>query len=336
MNSEPHLHDKMTLSSTSSDTGDIVLHIGAPANSVAMSSVDRFRRWRFKHRQAFEGWLILTPILLYFSFFFLFPLVSSLYLSFTRWSGLSGYPTWVGLANFRRYLTDPSYLQVIFNTTLFAVVILVLQTGLAFFVALMLNAKIRGRGIFRAAWYVPTLTSAAIMAQVASVFIAPSGGVVNAILQSLGQPPIIFYVQVEWMRVIIILFSVWRGVGGPIVLYLAALQGIHPELYEAAQVDGATSPQLMRYITLPLLTPMTIFVLVTGIIGTAQIFEAVMFLSKGGPGNQTNVLMLQIYQDAFSNSNIGMAGAGAIVLGVILLAFSILNIRFLSRGGVGN
>ncbi len=331
MSSKHHQQDPIAPARAVKDT-EVLLR----ADNVASSLGGRFRRWRFRHRQAFEGWLILTPILLYFSFFFLFPLVSSLYLSFTRWSGLSGSPTWVGLANFRRYLTDPSYVQVIFNTTLFAVVILVLQTSIAFFVALMLNAKIRGRGIFRAAWYVPTLTSAAIMAQVASVFIAPSGGVVNAILQSLGQPPIIFYVQVEWMRVIIILFSVWRGVGGPIVLYLAALQGIHPELYEAAQVDGATPRQLMRYITLPLLTPMTIFVLVTGIIGTAQIFEAVMFLSKGGPGNQTNVLMLQIYQDAFSNANIGMAGAGAIVLGVILLAFSILNVRFLSRGGVAN
>jgi ABC-type sugar transport system permease subunit len=224
--------------------------------------------------------------------------------------------------------------QVILNTVLFAVSILVLQTGLAFFVALLLNAKIKGRGLFRAAWYVPTLTSAAIMAQVASVFIAPSGGVINSMLQSLGQPPIIFYVQVEWMRIIIILFSVWRGVGGPVILYLAALQGIHPELYEAAQVDGAKQRDLLRYITFPLLTPMTIFVLVTGIIGTAQIFEAVMFLSKGGPGNQTNVLMLQIYQDAFANSNIGIASAGAIVLGLLLLVSSLVNIRVLNRGQI--
>lgn len=280
--------------------------------------------------------MILAPILLYFSFFFLFPLVSSLYLSFTRWSGLSGSPVWVGLSNYTRYIADPTYLQTIFNTVLFAVSILVIQTTLAFFVALLLNTKIKGRGIFRAAWYVPTLTSAAVMSQVAAVFISPSGGVVNSVLQSLNLPPIIFYVQVDWMRVIIIFFSVWRGVGGPVILYLAALQGIHPELYEAAQVDGARGRDLLRYITFPLLTPMTIFVLVTGIIGTAQIFEAVMFLSKGGPGNQTNVLMLQIYQDAFSNSNIGMASTGAIVLGVLLLVSSIINIRVMNRGQIAN
>lgn len=306
------------------------------AAAFPLSRQERFRRWRFKHRHAVEGWAILIPILVYFSFFFLIPVVANLVMSFSKWSGLSGSPEWIGLANYRRYLTDPSYLQVIFNTILFAVAILLIQTTLAFFIALLLNSKVKGRGIFRSAWYIPTLTSAAIMAQVISVFIAPSGGVINSVLKSVGLPPIIFYVQVDAMRWIIILYSVWRGVGGPMILYLAALQGIHPELYEAAEVDGANKGQLMRFITFPLLIPMTIFVLITGIIGTAQIFEAVMFMSKGGPANQTNVLMLQIYQDAFSNQSLGMASTGAIVLGFILLIFSIFNIRFMSRGSVGS
>lgn len=297
---------------------------------------ERFKRWKFKNRQAVEGWAILIPILAYFSFFFLIPVVANLVMSFSKWSGLSGSPEWIGLTNYRRYLTDPTYLQVIFNTILFAVAILLIQTTLAFFIALLLNSKVKGRGFFRSAWYIPTLTSAAIMAQVMSVFIAPSGGVINSILKGLGMPPIIFYVQVDAMRWIIILYSVWRGVGAPMILYLAALQGIHPELYEAAEVDGANKSQLLRYITFPLLIPMTIFVLITGIIGTAQIFEAVMFMSKGGPGNQTNVLMLQIYQDAFSNQSLGMASTGAIMLGAILLIFSIFNIRIMSRGSVGS
>jgi len=311
-----------------------------PSASLAIETKlpwqERFKRWKFKNRQAVEGWAILIPILAYFSFFFLIPVVANLVMSFSKWSGLSGSPEWIGLTNYRRYLTDPTYLQVIFNTILFAVAILLLQTTLAFFIALLLNSKVKGRGFFRSAWYIPTLTSAAIMAQVMSVFIAPSGGVINSVLKGLGMPPIIFYVQVDAMRWIIILYSVWRGVGAPMILYLAALQGIHPELYEAAEVDGANKRQLLRYITFPLLIPMTIFVLITGIIGTAQIFEAVMFMSKGGPGNQTNVLMLQIYQDAFSNQSLGMASTGAIVLGAILLIFSIFNIRIMSRGSVGS
>jgi ABC-type sugar transport system permease subunit len=309
-----------------------------PASSAVeqLSRRERFSRWRYRNRHAVEGWLIMAPILAYFSVFFFFPVVSNFLLSFTKWSGLSGTPTWVGFSNFRRYLTDPTYLQVITNTVVFAVLILVIQTALALLIALLLNTKVRGRGLFRSAWYIPTLTSAAIMAQVTAVFIAPSGGVINSVLSQLNLPPVIFYVQVDWMRAIIIVYSVWRGVGGPMLLYLAALQGIHQELYEAAQVDGATSRQLLRFITLPLLVPMTIFVLITGVIGTAQIFEAVLFLSKGGPANQTNVLMLQIYQDAFSNQSLGMASAGAVVLGLILLVFSIINIRIMSRGSVGS
>jgi ABC-type sugar transport system permease subunit len=306
----------------------------APARRP-LSTGERFKRWRHHNRQAVEGWAILTPILIYFSVFTFIPVAASLLMSFAKWSGLSGAPVWVGFANYQRYLTDKSYLQVIVNTVGIALAILLVQTVLAFFVALLLNSKIKARGVFRAAWYIPTLTSAAIMAQVATIFIAPNGGVINEILLGMNKDPIFFYAQVDWMRVIIVVYSVWRGVGGPIIMYLAALQGIHPELYEAAQVDGATGPQLLRYITLPLITPMTIFVLVTGIIGTAQIFEAVMFLSKGGPRNQTNVLMLQIYQDAFQNQSLGMAGSGSIILGLILLVFSMFNIRIMSRGRVG-
>jgi ABC-type sugar transport system permease subunit len=305
-------------------------------SSVTISRRERLRRWQYRHRHAVEGWAILTPILLYYSIFFLFPVFASLALSFTRWSGLSGSPVWIGFGNYKQFITDPTYLTIITNTILFAVSILVIQTALAVVIALMLNSKIKGRGIFRAAWYVPTLTAAAVMSQVAFVFISPSDGVINMVLRQMGLPMIIFYTQVDWMRVIIIAFSVWRGVGGAIILYLAALQGIHPELYEAAQVDGASGRQLFRFITVPLLAPMTIFVLITGIIGTAQIFESVMFLSKGGPGNLTNVLMLQIYQDAFANQSLGMASAGAMFLGLLLLVFSMFQLRIFSRGRVMN
>ena len=305
-------------------------------SSETLSRKDRFKRWQFRHRHAVEGWGILTPILLYYGIFFLFPVFASLALSFTKWSGLSGSPQWVGFSNYQRFLSDATYRTIITNTILFAISILLIQTGLAILIALMLNTKIKGRGAFRAAWYVPTLTSAAVMSQVMFVFISPSDGVINMVLRQLHLPSIIFYTQVDWMRIIIIAYSVWRGVGGAIVLYLAALQGIHPELYEAASVDGANGRQLFRHITLPLLTPMTIFVLITGIIGTAQIFEAVMFLSKGGPANLTNVLMLQIYQDAFANQSLGMASAGAIFLGLMLLVFSMFQLRIFSRGSVMN
>jgi ABC-type sugar transport system permease subunit len=276
----------------------------------------------------------MTPMLIYFSIFFLIPFISSLALSFMKWAGMGPAPQWVGLKNYIRWLTDDYYLQVILNTIIFAASILVLQVGLAIVVALMLNTKVTGAGLYRTAWFLPGLTSAAVMTQVVSLFIAPGDGLVSLIMQQLGMEPVIFFMRPDLMRVVIIIYSVWRGVGGGVILYLAALQSIHPEYYEAAQVDGASRVQLFRHITLPLLTPMTIFVLITGLIGTAQIFEAVMFLSKGGPQNQTNVLMFSIYSEAWLDQNLGMASSGAMLLALMLLLSSIVNIRVMSRGRI--
>jgi len=231
------------------------------------------------------------------------------------------------------YLTQ-DYPLIVMNTALFAVLILVAETALALLIALLLNQQIVARGLFRALWYIPTLTSAAIMAQVSLAFFSPYDGMINAVLKSLGRPIVVWTTNAFWMRLFIVLYSIWRGVGGPVVLFLAALQGIHREIHEAAMVDGAKGREMLRYITLPLLRPMVIFVLITGMIGSFQIFEAVMLMSKGGPSNQTNVMLLQIYNDAFMNANMGVASAGAVIMAILLLWFSLTNMRILSRGQV--
>jgi len=304
-----------------------------PFSTGAITRSERFTRWRHRHRQAIEGWIILAPILLYYSLFFIFPVVANLYVSFTSWSGVYESPTWVGLTNYKIYLSDP-YPLILFNTLLFAVVILVVQTVFAFLIAVLLNEKIFGRGSFRAMYYLPTLTSAAITAQLLIAFISPYDGVFNAILKALGQPIVIWTISTFWMRTFIIAFSIWRGLGGPTVLFLAALQGIHRELYEAAKVDGASWWNQMRYITVPLMRPMIIFVVVTSMIASFQIFESVMLISKGGPSNTTNVMLLQIYNDAFVNTRLGLAAAGAVITAIVLLGFSITNMRLLNRGQV--
>jgi ABC-type sugar transport system permease subunit len=306
------------------------------ANSTTLTKRSvprRVRHTNTQKRHAIEAWLILTPILIYYSVFFLFPVVANFYVSFTRWNGIQGAPQWIGLKNYRQYLTG-SYPLIIFNTLLFSVTILVVQTALAFLIAVLLNQQVIGRGLYRALFYIPTLTAAAVTAQVAFVFISPFDGVLNAILKLMGRPIVIWTISALWMRVFIIVYSIWRGVGGPVVLFLAALQGIHREIYEAAMVDGATGWDLLRYITVPLLRPMIIFVLVTGMIGSFQIFESVMLISKGGPANKTNVMLLQIYNDAFVNTNMGLASAGSVIMAIILLWFSLTNMRIMSRGQV--
>jgi len=302
----------------------------------------RLSRWRRRRRQPIEAWLILAPILLYYSIFFLFPVIANTYVSFTTWSGIVGAPKWVGLANYRAYFQRP-YPLTLFNTFLFAVIILIFQTVIALFIAVILNEKVVGRGLYRALWYIPTLTSSAVTAQVMFAFISPYDGVLNAVLKALGRPITIWTLQGNWMRAFIIIYSVWRGVGGPVVLFLAALQGIHREVYEAAMVDGASWGETLRYITFPLLRPMLIFVLITGTIGGFQIFETVMLISAGGQANvassggpfgMTNVILLQIYKDAFVSYDLGRAAAGSMITALILLWFSTWNMRILSRGFV--
>ncbi|MCD6520817.1 MAG: sugar ABC transporter permease [Anaerolineae bacterium] len=265
--------------------------------------------------------------------FFLFPVFANFFVSFTRWTGVYDKPRWVGLANYKRYLSYP-YPLIILNTAIFAVIILIVQTVVAFFIAILLNQKVVGLGLYRSLFYIPTLTSSAIMAQVFFAFISPFDGVFNAILKALGRPIVIWTISPFWMRTFIILYSIWRGVGGPIVLFLAALQGIHREIYEAAMVDGAGRWSLLWHITIPLLRPMIIFVLITGMIGGFQIFESVLLISAGGPENKTNVMLLQIYNDAFVNQNLGLASAGSVIMAVILLWFSMMNMRIMSRGQV--
>ncbi|MCJ7736972.1 MAG: sugar ABC transporter permease, partial [Anaerolineae bacterium] len=260
--------------------------------------------------------------------------ISNLYISFTKWNGIRGAPVWIGLRNYLQYLKPP-YPLIISNTLLFAVFGLVFQTALAFMIAVLLNQKVGGRGVFRALFYIPTLTSSAVTAQVAFAFISPYDGVLNEILKLFDQSIVVWTIDPSWMRAFIILYSIWRGVGGPVVLFLAALQGIHREIYEAAMVDGASAKDMLLRITVPLLRPMIIFVLVTGMIGSFQIFEAVLLMSKGGPRNMTNVMLLQIYNDAFVNTNMGLASAGSMVMAILLLGFSVTNMRIMNRGRVG-
>ncbi len=295
-----------------------------------LSRGERWRRWQHKNRQSLLAWTILTPVLIYFLIFAFMPVIINTGLSFTKWNGIVGSPEWVGLDNYARYLKKP-YPGIIGNTVLFSVSILALQTSISFFVAILLNQRVRGLGIYRTLWYIPTLTASAIMAQIAIVFISPYGGVINNILESLGQQPVIWTIESFWMRTMIIIYAVWRGLGGPVVLFLAALQGIPRQLYEAAEVDGANRRQTLRYITLPSMKPMIVFVLVTGFIGNFQIFEAILLISKGGPSNSTTTLTLKIYNDAFVNLKLGLASSGAVFMLIILAVFSFTAIRLMNQ-----
>lgn len=301
------------------------------SGNIQVKQMSALQRFRYRNHDSLVAWIILAPILIYYTVFAAVPVVLNLLVSFAEWNGITPMK-WVGIANYLRYFKDPLYLNVFGNTALFTFFSLLIGIPLGLIVAVFLNQKVMAMGIYRSLWYVPTVTSAAIMSQFVSLFISPYGGVLNAILKTIGAPEVIWTINAPAMRTVIIVFSVWKGVGGTMILYLAALQAIPAELYEAAMVDGADALRRFWHLTIPMVRNMTGFVVVTGVIGGFQIFEPILLISKGGPFNQTNVIINQIYNDAFKNMDFGLATTSSTILALFLLGASIFMLRNMRKG----
>ena len=297
------------------------------------SVVYRFLRWRDRHRKTLTAYAILTPVMIYLVIFLWLPLVSLFGLSFTQWNIVQWPPKFVALQNYRRLVSDRFYIDTLVNTFKLGASVLFINVGLGFAVALLLNGPVRGRFIFRTLWYLPTVLSGAVMAQVMLVFLYPSEyGVVNLLLgKLLGIKPILWVLSPTWMPMWVVLFASWRSVGWVVVFFLAGLQAIDPTLYESARIDGANRPQLLWHITIPAMVPVLIFVTVTGLIGALQMWEAPLVLTKGGPQNSTMTLVYVMYDDAFNNLMVGMGTAQAATLLLILIFGIGLQLRFYRR-----
>lgn len=311
-------------------------HAKKPAAKITL--VTKRGRKSLQSHNTIEAWVILTPVLLYYGIFAIVPIFANIGVSFLQWNGITA-PDWVGTDNYVRLFTSPFYRQIYLNTAFFTIATMVIGIPLGLLAAILVNQKVGGIGVYRSLWYVPAVTSVAIMSQVMRLFISPHHGAFNMILQVLEQSPIIWTIDPEAMRAVIVGFSLWRGSGsiwlgipGVMVLYLAALQSIPRELYEAAMVDGANALARFRHITLPLLRHMTVFVIVTSIIGGFQMLEPVMLITDGGPFNQTNVIVNQILNDALLNMNFGMATSSATMLAILLMGASVVALRAMRQG----
>lgn len=289
---------------------------------------ERLARWRWRHRHAVVAYTILTPMLVYFVVFTWIPIVVVAIFSLTEWNVVQWPPTFVGLANYVQILTDPYYHNVMRVTLTLGLSTLVINMGLGLFIALLLNEQIRGRGVYRTIWYLPVVISGAVMAQTLAIFLYPgASGVFNSLIALVGLKPVIWTQSSFWMPIWVVLFSVWRGVGGVVIFFLAGLQSIDPVLYEAARVDGAGRWQGFRNITIPQLAPITLFVFVTQCVGALQVWEAPLVLTFGGPDNSTRTMVYSLYSDAFSNLTMGLACAQSVILLVVLMALSATNLR---------
>ncbi|MCL2058301.1 MAG: sugar ABC transporter permease [Oscillospiraceae bacterium] len=268
--------------------------------------------------------MILIPFFSYIALWNLIPLVYGLYLGFTEFNALGSSPTWVGLKNFETFFTVPEYRQLLFRQVWMGMLALACNTVISFILALALNVQSRVKGVFRTAIYVPNVAAVSATTAVFVALLNPLANQgLNKVLVSMGFPAITWNYSQGWMVFWIIAYFVWQRVGPAVIIWLGGLQGIDPSLYEAAKVDGATFWQQVFYITLPGLKFISMYILLTGIIGAMQMFDVIMFISKGNPFGRTDVLMYRIYRDGFVNFNLGMAGAESLVLGLVTVVFAL-------------
>lgn len=288
--------------------------------------------------QQWEAYLFLLPSLLGFLLFVALPVLASLWLSFVEWNLLTP-PEFVGLSNFRQLLTrDIVFGKVVWNTVYFMLTIVPLQLAFGLLIALALNQSIRGRLIYRVIYFMPVVTILVAGAIVFQFMLNRNFGVVSNLFWELGeltglpiQPPD-FLGSSRWTKPSVVMLTLWKNTGFTMVIYLAALQGVPQELYDAANADGATAWQRFRHVTLPLISPTTFFLFVIQMIGAFQLFtEAFVMTPGGGPAQSTLTVVYYIYQNAFEFQKMGKASAIAWFLFVFIFLFTLLQTRLQSR-----
>ncbi|MEU2680526.1 sugar ABC transporter permease [Streptomyces sp. NPDC007107] len=284
-------------------------------------------------RRRRAGMLMVAPALLHASLWIGLPVVVSVALAFTKYDVLTA-PEFVGLDNFRDMLDDAVFRKSIVNTLLYTFFTVPFGMALGLLVALALHTGLKARGIFRTAVFLPQVTATVAIALVWLWIYNPGNGLLNTMLAFLGVDGPAWLSSTTWALPSVILVGIWQGIGMKMLIYLAALQSLPRELYEAASVDGASRVRQFFSITLPLLMPATFFVLITSMISAFQSFDQIYILTDGGPANSTTMMTYEIYKSAFREFRVGYASAQSLVLFVLLMGFTLVNKRIMggSRG----
>lgn len=284
---------------------------------------------RSRH-EARLGWVFIGPALLHLFVFALIPILYAGYLSLFKVHLIRGDQRLVGIENYAYALTEPAFLNALWNSLKFALLSVPSGIAVALAVAVLVNQKLRGMAFFRTAYYLPAITSGVAIAMLWIYVYLPKTGLINTTLGFLGLPnETDFLNQIGWAMPALAFMSVWTGLGPKMVLFLAGLVGIPQSLYEAAELDGAGKWRTFRSVTLPMLVPTTFFVLVTSTIAALQVFTPVYMMTRGGPDGATDVVGFHIYSEAWVNFNTGLASAKSFVLLAVILLISIIQYRLL-------
>ena len=304
---------------------------------------------------AIAGWLFVLPAIVIFGTFIFWPILQVFWLSFHEWSVITPEKPFVGLDNFRTLFSDGDFHIALRNTLWFAAGVVPTQTALGLVLAVLANQKIKGRSFFRTAFYFPSISSSVVIS-IIFLWLYSQRGLINFVLLMLGfptpRPPwlanpkgvvemLLNGVGIDnvpmWLAgpsvalLSIMMMNIWTTMGTMMVVFLAGLQDIPSDVYEAASIDGATRRQQFLHITVPLLRPVVFFVLTLGFIGTFQVFDQIYVMTDGGPAKSTITLGYLVYQEGFSNFAMGYAAAIAVVLFAMIMTIYLVQRRILER-----
>ena len=277
-------------------------------------------------RENLTGWGFIGPNLVLLAVFLFLPIGFAVALSFQESNGF-GAGEWVGLDNYARMLTDPVFWQSFGNTVLFTVVTVPIDMAAGLGLAVLLNSVLPARGVWRTIIVLPMVISGVASGMIAVIIFYQSNGIINKVLQAIGLPTIAWQSDGFWAMISVMAAAVWLRVGFNMIIYLAGLQGISPELYEAGRIDGTSRWQAFRSITVPLVGPSTFFLLIMNVIASFQVFDLIFVMTGGGPGNATSVLVTYAYRNGFQIREQSYGAAIGIVILIITLVFTLIQWR---------
>ncbi len=271
------------------------------------------------------GVSFVLPSLIGYAIFVFVPVCFSLVLSFMEWDASQAPLKFVGLQNFTTIFGDRNFRNSFIHTVTYSLMTVFPTLVISLLLAVLLNSKIRGIAFFRAAFYFPHIVSVVAVGAVWNMLFQPDYGPINMFLKWIGiSDPPRWVLSTTWAMPAVAIVSVWKNMGYYMIIYLAGLQGIDHSLHEAASIDGANGWQRLRYITVPLLTPTTFFVLIMLTIQCFKVFDLVYVMTGGGPGNATQTLVNYIYTKAFTSWKLGEASAAAMIMFMVVLAVTLI------------
>ncbi len=290
---------------------------------VVASPRPRAGQRKARLRESFVGWSFAAPNLVLMSLFLFVPIIWAAIISFQETKGF-GDPEWVGLENYVRLVSDPVFWQSLLQTMLFTAVTVPIELLGGLGLAVLLNSVLPARGIFRTAIVLPMVISGVASGMIAVIMFYESNGLVNKILNAIGLDSVGWQSQGGPAMISVMIAAVWLRLGFNMIIYLAGLQSISPELYEAARIDGASRWQQFRSVTVPLVGPSTFFLLIMNVIASFQVFDLIFVMTGGGPGNSTSVLVTYAYRNGFQIREQGYGAAIGIVILIITLIFTFI------------